>query len=376
MGPFRDTGLFSGARFGVFETLCNHADEFGECFPSYEAVALGARCERRTAIKEVDWLVEHGCVEKLQGAARPKEKQAIARRANVYRVNMALVNSVYTVVCELKKMAGRNAAKRYRAIAALAAWAEKIIEDEGCESLLGTLKIIHIEGGLTSLWRNCNSDQRSPSEAAKGVIEIIEGVLTTPKPSIEPSEEPSPRARGAAAPDGAPPPDAKETRGADREGGQRAETETSRSLTWKRGREAIIEWLLDGSIDRMRCYTLHRDFGAPKPPAYTPDGEEAAALALAVTPSLRRTVVSAFEWVERWIAGIDPKNPTPPYGLIEQNLRQFPNDASRARRLAQLRQSLEGIERQDDQDADDQDPDREPHGREPSGDHQDAEDAA
>ena len=372
-GPFVESGLFSGARATVFGILCNYANEHGECFPSYEAIATGARCIRRTAINEINWLEEHGCIIRLTGDDRPPELRGAARRANVYRINLQLIQIMYAAVSEVKRLAGRKAEKRYAAVRALASWAEKIIEDEGCPALIAKLSERMFNGEMRTLLPNCNSVERTPSDPGKGATDDADGVLTTPKPSDKPIE-PSTRARGDAAPDGASPRGA--ATGAGGEGGSGAgapdgrtdpdhgsagraradgDAPVPKALRW-RARDLIIDWALGGDVERQKTFALKngvgklvdgkfetpglRSLAGFRIPGFNLDGAHAEEFVMLIPLTVRREVVGAIDWIERWIAGADQNEPARPFKPLEESLRAYPELASRDARIERLRESV------------------------------------
>lgn len=214
-GPFLESGLFSGARSGVFFALANFADDFGECWPSYDAIAFTARVSRRAAIREIGWLAEHHMIEILQGEERPREKRAVARRCNVYRINLGVIRAMYMLIRLTKEAIGRDPAKRYDAARHVADWAEALINEFGAAELLRRASRVVAEGTISDLLPKCNSDtespwrakpdefddargdMESPSDAGKGDICDAKSDTRSPYPSLEPSLEPSARARDA-----------------------------------------------------------------------------------------------------------------------------------------------------------------------------------
>lgn len=183
-GPFLESGLFAGARANVMFALCNYADDYGECWPSHEAVGIAARCSRETSGREIAFLSRHGVVEILKGDERPPEKRRLAGRSNVYRVNLALVRAMYFLVTEAKRLAGRDPARRYGAVRAVADWAEAIIEDHG-------------PAGAAEFVR------QAADRLAKGEVMALLGDLPPPVSRDVPSHEiPLSRDDGAASCDG------------------------------------------------------------------------------------------------------------------------------------------------------------------------------
>lgn len=219
-GPFLESGLFSGVRSGVFFALANFADDLGECWPSYEAIAFTARVSRRAAIREIAWLAEHHMIEIMQGEERPREKRAVAGRCNVYRIHLGVIRAMYMLIRLTKEAVGRDPAKRYGAARHVADWAEAVISEHGAAELLRQASRIVADGAIFDLLPKSNSDTGSPFDSdreengapegdmespltpRKGDICAAKGDTRSPYPSIYPSVEPSARARDAADWDG------------------------------------------------------------------------------------------------------------------------------------------------------------------------------
>ena len=192
-------------------------------------------------------------------------------------------------------------------------------------------------------------------------------------PVREPLREPA-RARGDAAPHGASPRDA--TEGAGFEGGSGTDAPDGRTgqghgsagrargdgpepvpkaLRW-RARDLVIHWVLSGWIDRMDAYRLK--FGVPakgeapsvpglsslsafRVPNWDLERDEATAFVSALPVTVRREVLNAIGWVERWIAGEDPNEPAKPFKPLEESLRRWPETNPRDERIEYLRVSVE-----------------------------------
>lgn len=181
LGPVFESGLFaSGARGDVLRALANFADdERHECYPSYDYLAFVAGVARETAMREVKALVTVGLLDVVA-------KGGGSRTTNRYRLNLDLLDACRLAVRAAKKAAGNDPAARLAAMESERDWWEAHLEN----------------GDPTSLLQSGNSDP----DAVRGDPDAARGDPTSPNPSVEPSENPSARARGDAAPDGASPP--------------------------------------------------------------------------------------------------------------------------------------------------------------------------
>jgi hypothetical protein len=282
-GPFLESGLFSGARANVLMVLCNYADDYGECWPSHEAIAVSARCARETAQREVAWLAAHQCLDILRGSDRPEDKRKIARRANVYRVNLRLVETLYAVMREIKRAAGREPGKRYAAVRIVARWAEKTITESGADVLIKSLRQLIAEGDVTSLLHMGNSDERSHLNDTKCDIEDAKCDATSHKPSIEPPFEPS-----ADFPDGE---NRKDADGSDENPAVRERRQAGEL-------KVLIGWLVFRSVERLDALAMDgkgRDYWRDK----------ADRLALAIDGPMRRKAESWVGWAQAIIDKTD-----------------------------------------------------------------------
>lgn len=377
-GPFLESALFSGARYSVFLVLCNYADDFGECWPSYEAVATAARCDRKTAIREVSWFAERGLVAVLQGDERPKDKRKIAGRSNVYRIHLRFIRVMFLMMRTLKEEIGRNPAKRYGAVRRASQWAERMIDEEGVEALVaaaadviarnGAIAMFAGEagkpqvseggeggeegnksspeapekGGATPLLPSGNSGATPPFEPPKRDICGVKGGATPPYPSIEPPEEPPTGARArASSPEGSPAPAA----GCDAAGGEgevgepaaagaaghrekRPITERERLISLE------VNFILDWLLERPPMPLLFRELSIPP----TADDAEIEAAALDRSPRALRQAQGWVRWAESCLAG-DPavKAPIAPVKTLMAALDDRAQRIMMARRLSILR---------------------------------------
>lgn len=372
-GPFINSGLFKGPRAGVMAYLCNVADDYGESFPSYWTIATGSRCDRSTAMREIGWLEDHGVIKKLQGDDRPPEKRGVARRANVYRINISLIRTLDAAVEEIKALAGRRPERRNGAVLALAQWAEETIEangKDGCKVLISALGKLMLDGGLPRLLPKRNSGGAPPSSEIDGGAGEIDGGAPHPYPSSE-SLNPSRRARaGDAAPDGAPPgasaggaPAAGAAPGGEAAGSGAGDSRNAPAVDpalRPRARDVVLQWVLRGDVDRIEAMALRSGIargGRPatriaslqefRIPGFDLDGPLAERFVMALPLTVRREVDGQIAWVIRWLAGDDPKEPPAAMKALkalEGSLKAYPmgheKAAERNGRITALREAV------------------------------------
>ena len=325
-GPFLESAVFDGARANVMVVLCNYANDFGECFPSYEAIATAARCERETAMRQIKWLAERGCVDIMRGDERPEEYRKMARRANVFRVNLKMVRCLYSLIRMVKEAMGRDPKKRYQAVRTAASWAEQIIDQKGADALIVEIDDMVAKGDVRSLLPNGNSDERSPLNDRKGDIEPAKGDLTSPNPSIEPSIEPSPPAAetssGEKVDDG-------EVRDPD-------ETERIRKAELR----VLQRWLLTGCVDRLDALPLRKisHSGLSR--------DQARAFGFGLSPPAVRKAASWANWAQDIVSGRpDIKPPIKMVAEIVAALREPIAGKSVSDRCDALRQRAQELSR-------------------------------
>lgn len=352
-GPYVESAVFSGHRAWIAFALYNAANDDGECWPSYETIATTARCDRSTAIRQTEWLSDHGVVEILKGDERPADVARVCGRANVFRVNLKFAWALGALARKVKDAVGRRAKDRNHAVGLMAKWAEKVVEEEGAAVLVEAVETIirsgdyeallkDLKGGGAPLLQKYKGGAAPPSRVAKeGEINHLESHLAPPKPSIEPSGEPS----GPAA----------EEKSGEKEGDADGPEPVPKDLRW-RARDLIIRWALDGDVDRVKAWFLKSGRPPETPgltaladfpiPGFDFDGPEARAFIGRIPVTVRREVAGAVAWVRRWIAGEDPNEPAPPFKPLEDSLRQWPESASRDARLQWL---IESVARDKDQ---------------------------
>ncbi len=351
-GPYVESAIFSGHRAWVAFALYNACNDDGECWPSYETIATTARCDRSTAIRQVEWLAEHGVVEVLKGDERPKDVVRQCGRANVFRVNLRFAWALGQLVRRIKDAVGRRARERNAAVALIAKWAEGVVDEHGAQTLIAAIEEIvrnedyealltTLKGGAAPLLPDCNSGAAPPSRVAnQAEINHLESHLAPPKPSIETSDEPSPPAAvdppgekeggedgaeagaahgrtgpdpgsaGRARADRARAPSGGGAAGADPSGAQAVDDGRRRDRPpdppeHPERREAreraelaiIVQWLRIGNVDRAYASMVRKL-------NYDLSGEEAERYVLAIDGPMRRKAESWVRWAAQIIDGV------------------------------------------------------------------------
>lgn len=123
--------------------LADHSDSDGICWPSYAAVARRACCSRRTAMKNVQALIDAGLVEIIERGGRRSNGKGGVNVANLFRISA-------------------------QALEALPVLGEPV--DNPVDNLCGNANRLHPRGVADFTPR-------------QGVSQ------TSPKPSLEPSED-------------------------------------------------------------------------------------------------------------------------------------------------------------------------------------------
>lgn len=185
-------------------------------------------------------------------------------------------------------------------------------------------------------------------------------------PVREPVKKPSAR-KAAGDPDG-PPPSGTGGRAASSAdpGGEAAKERGGIPKPLRhRARDLIIGWLLKGEVDWVNAQALKFGIGDnpegvaalkdfERLPRFDFSGPKAEQFIAAIPVTARHSVVSAVDWVQRWIEGTDKNEPAPPFKGLEASFRDYPKTDGRDARLAWLRAGVEADRPAGDQNSDDQ----------------------
>lgn len=126
-GQLMQSGFLKGAQADVLFALASVADEHGQCWHSYRALAHLARRTRKTVIKAVQWLERYELTTVERGRALATASGRRTGSSNLYTLNLTFFDALILITETVRKETPGSAEERWGAAKRAADWAETMV---------------------------------------------------------------------------------------------------------------------------------------------------------------------------------------------------------------------------------------------------------